>query len=82
MTVKKRNKENDSLYRKKLVKLMKNKTNCENNVELLSLETRNLLHGHMTKEIRFLENYRMGWNTRNAGLWTKMRYTYTYYLTT
>jgi hypothetical protein len=36
----------------------------------------------MTKEISFLENYRMGWNTRNAGLWTKMRYTYTYYLTT
>jgi ribosomal protein S17E len=39
---------------------MKNKTNCENNVELLSLETRNLLHGYMTKEISFLENYRMG----------------------
>ena len=54
MPVIKRNKENDSLYRKKSVKLMKNKTNCENNVELLLLETRILLHGYMTKEINLL----------------------------
>ena len=58
--MKKRNKKNIIYLRKRSVKLMKNKTNCENNVELLSLETRNLLHGHMTKEISFLENYRMG----------------------
>ena len=60
MTMKKRNKKNIIYLRKRSVKLMKNKTNCENNVELLSLETRNLLHGYMTKEISFLENYRMG----------------------
>ena len=60
MTMKKRNKKNIIYLRKRSVKLMKNKTNCENNVELLSLETRNLLHGYMTKEISFLENYRLG----------------------
>jgi hypothetical protein len=45
-----RNKENDSLYRQRWVKVMKNKTNCENNVELLLLETWNLLDGYMEKE--------------------------------
>ena len=39
MTMINRNKENDSLYRQRWVKVMKNKTNCENNVELLLLET-------------------------------------------
>ena len=47
MTMKKRNKENDSLYRQRYVKVMKNKTNCENNLELLLLETWNLFDGYM-----------------------------------
>lgn len=37
MTMKKRNKENDSLYRQRWVKVMKNKINFENNLEPLSL---------------------------------------------
>jgi hypothetical protein len=39
ITMKKRNKENDSFYRQRWVKVMKNKTNSENNTELLLLET-------------------------------------------
>jgi hypothetical protein len=37
--MKKRNKENDSFYRQIFAKVMKNKTNLENNAELLLLET-------------------------------------------
>ena len=47
MTMKKRNKENDSLYRQRYIKVLKNKTNCENIVELLLLETWNLFDGYM-----------------------------------
>jgi hypothetical protein len=39
MDMKKRNKENDNLYKQRWVNVMKNKTNCENNIELLLLET-------------------------------------------
>ena len=39
MTMKKRNKEYDILYRQRWVKVMKGKTDCKNNVELLLLET-------------------------------------------
>ena len=53
MTMINRNKENDSLYTQRWVKVMKNKTNCENNVELLLLETWNLLDGYMEKELCF-----------------------------
>ena len=49
--MKKRNKENDSFYGQICVKFMKNKTNCENNVEPLLLETYNLLGGYMRKEL-------------------------------
>jgi hypothetical protein len=35
ITMKKRNRENDSFYRQRWVKVMKNKTNIENNIELL-----------------------------------------------
>jgi hypothetical protein len=49
MTMKKRNKENDSLHRQRYVKVMKNKTNCEINVELLLLETWHLFDGYMKK---------------------------------
>ena len=49
MTMKKRNKENDSLYRQRYIKVLKNKTNCENIVELLLLETWNLFDGYMKK---------------------------------
>jgi hypothetical protein len=37
--MKKRNKENDSFYRQIFVKVIKNKTNLENNAELLLIET-------------------------------------------
>ena len=61
---------------------MKNKTNCENNVELLLLETWILLDGFMGEELYCFEHYRMGWNTPNGCIWFKMTYTYTYYLAT
>ena len=48
--MKKRNKENDSLYRQRWVKVMKKKQS-ENDVELLLLETWNLLDGYMGKEL-------------------------------
>ena len=44
--MKKIKKENDSFYRQKWVKVMKNKTNCEKKVELLLLETWNLVDGY------------------------------------
>ena len=47
--MKKRNKENDSFYRQIFVKVMKNKTNLENNAELLLIETWNLFDGYMKK---------------------------------
>ena len=37
--MKKRNKENDNLYKQRWVNVMKNKTNLENNAELLLIET-------------------------------------------
>ena len=50
--MKKRNKENDCFYGQICVKFMKKKnTNCENNVELLLLDTYNLLDGYMGKEL-------------------------------
>jgi hypothetical protein len=49
--MKKRNKENDSFYGQIYVKFLEKKTNCENNVELLLLETYNLLGGYMGKEL-------------------------------
>ena len=50
--IKKRiNKENDNFFRQRWVKVMKNKTNCEYNIQLLFLETWNLLDGYMAKEL-------------------------------
>ena len=49
--MKKRNKENDSFYGQICVKFMGKKRNFENNVELLMLETYNLLGGYMGKEL-------------------------------
>ena len=54
ITIRKRCKENDSFYRQICVKFMKNKTNCENNVEPLLLETYNLLDGYIGKELCLL----------------------------
>ena len=51
ITMKKRNKENDSFYRQRWVKVMKNKTNCEYNIQLLFLETWNILDGYMAIEL-------------------------------
>ena len=48
--MKKRNKENDSFYGQICVKFMEKKPNCENNLELILLETYNLLDGYMGKE--------------------------------
>ena len=80
--MKKRNKENDSFYGQICVKFMGKKTNCENNLELILLETYNLLDGYMRKELFCFEHYRMGWNTPNVCIWFTMAYTYTYYLAT
>ena len=52
--MRKRYKENDSFYGQICVKYMKNKTNCENNVEPLLLETYNLLDGYIGKELCLL----------------------------
>ena len=52
--MKKRNKENDSFYRQIFVKVMKNKTNLENNAELLLIETWNLFDGYMKKWLSLL----------------------------
>jgi hypothetical protein len=46
MTMKIGNKENDILYRQRWVKVMRSKTDCKNKVELLLLETWNLLDGY------------------------------------
>ena len=54
MTMKERNKENDILYRQRWAKAMQIKTNCENSIELLLLETWNLLDGYMGKEISLI----------------------------
>ena len=54
ITMKKRNKENDLFYRQRWVKVLKNKTNSENNIELLLLETWNLIDGYMAKELCLL----------------------------
>ena len=51
ITMKKRNTENDSFYRQRWVKITKNKTNSENNIEGLLLETWNLIDGYMAKEL-------------------------------
>ena len=51
MTMKERNKENDILYRQRWAKAMQIKTNCENSIEPLLLETWNLLYGYMEKEL-------------------------------
>ena len=67
---------------KYMLNLWKKKTNCENNLELILLETYNLLDGYMGKELFCFEHYRMGWNTPNVCIWFKMTYTYTYYLAT
>ena len=48
---KRRNKENDSFYRQRLVTIMKNKTKCEYNIQLLFSETWNILDGYMAKEL-------------------------------
>jgi hypothetical protein len=45
ITRKKRNKENDSFYRQRCVKVMENITNSENNIELLLLDIWNLGDG-------------------------------------
>ena len=39
---------------------MKNRTNCENNIELLLLETWHLLDGYMKKKAKFALNI-IGW---------------------
>ena len=41
-------------YIQRWVKVMKDKTNIKNNVELLLLETWNLLDGYMAKELSLL----------------------------
>ena len=58
--MKKRNKENGSFYGQICVKFMGKKTNCENNLELILLETYNLLDGYMGKELFCFEHYRIG----------------------
>ena len=52
--MKKRNKESDDFYGQICVKFMKKKTNCENKLELILLETYNLLDGYMGKELCLL----------------------------
>ena len=54
MTMKIGNRENDILYRQRWVKVMKSKTDCKNKVELLLLETWNLLDGYLAKELSLL----------------------------
>jgi hypothetical protein len=54
MTMKERNKENDILYRQRWAKAMQIKTNCENSIELLLLETWNLLDGYMGKQMSLI----------------------------
>ena len=50
--MRKRYKENNCFYGQICVKFRKKKdTNCENNVELLLLDTYNLLDGYMGKEL-------------------------------
>ena len=58
--MRKRYKENNCFYGQICVKFMNNITNYENNVELLLLETYNLLDGFMGEELYCFEHYRMG----------------------
>ena len=52
--MKKRNKENHYFYKQRWVKVMKNKSNYENNIELPFLETWNLVDGSMAKALNLL----------------------------